>query len=77
MRYGIVAMLFALVGCTNAPIAGFLDKVFPAPGGEGGRLPPPPPPDRAPPGVPEARPSVAGPDALPPAADTIPSVAPR
>ncbi len=73
MRYVIMGLVVVTAGCTNAPIAGFLDSCFPARTGD--KPAPPPAPDRQPPPTGPA-PAPAGPEALPPAADGLPSVAP-
>ena len=63
-RILLIALLGFTTGCSNAPIAGFLDCVTPARGrGEGNRGPV----------VPETRPPL---DNLPPA-DVTPSITPR
>lgn len=63
-RILLIALLGFTTGCSNAPIAGFLDCVTPSRGrGEGTRGPV----------VPEPRPPV---DNLPPA-DVTPSITPR
>ena len=66
-RLPAVALIVFLAGCSNAPVAGFLDCVAPAKGG---------PPDTAPaPIVPDARPRPPA-DVLPPA-ELDPPVTPR
>jgi hypothetical protein len=78
------AVLLVSVGCSNAPIAGSLDAIWPARGGppaasggngNPGRLPIVP--DVRPPG-PDARPAAPpATDALPPPADFVPSGGPK
>lgn len=68
-RLPAVALVLFLAGCSNAPVAGFLDCVAPAKGG---------PPDTAPaPAVPGTRPPQPPTDVLPPPADLGPPVTPR
>ena len=62
-----VAVLVFLGGCSNAPVAGFLDCVAPARGGKNAPNPAPPPnPPPADPIVPDVRPPGAGGGSLPP-----------
>ncbi len=80
-RLFLGAALLAAVGCSNAPIAGSLDAIWPAraadppPAGEKG---PPLPvvPDLRPPdpGVPRPPVGPAAPDTLPPPADIVPKL---
>lgn len=64
-RIVLIVLLGFTTGCSNAPIAGFLDCVTPSRGrGEGNRGPV----------VPETRPPI---DNLPPPAGVTPSITPR
>lgn len=87
-RLLVIAVLLLPAGCSNAPLAGTLDAVWPARGGAaGGGLDTPP--DNRPPIVPDVRPATpgsrptprpAGPgatDALPPPADFGLDASPR
>ncbi|HEX4610036.1 MAG TPA: hypothetical protein VH092_17720 [Urbifossiella sp.] len=71
----------AATGCSNAPIAGTLDAIWPASGGakdgkdNGSR--PPIVPDVRPPDPRAPLPGPAPTDALPPPADVLPSADPK